>query len=147
VQEPPTLLHFLLGGLAVAVFSVRFGHWNGNDENRVPRPEELKITSASRDRLYSFLSSAMSGIGMVQSRALLAGPVMPIGAVGDAHPTLGFQSVAPDLLQQEGVSEFRWRPTAEIPFESRSGTASLMVEADTSAATRLILMTTETKMW
>jgi capsular exopolysaccharide synthesis family protein len=148
VQEPPTLLHFLLGGLAVGCL-LGFGSATGMEMMKIGfrRPEEAEdyLGLPVIASIPSF-SSAMSGIGMVQSRALLAGPAMPIGAVGDAPSYLGLpKRGARFTYSKRGALNSGGGLPPKFHLIAKWGPASLMVEQYRVAATRLILMTTETK--
>ena len=146
VQEPPGLIHFLLGGLALGCL-IGFGSAIGMEflKTGFRRPEEVEayLGLPVIASIPSF-SSVMGGIGMMQSRALLAGPGMSGGTAEDTPSYLGSRkmSVKPgkrsSLDSVEGISPkfhliAKWAP------------ASLMAEQYRVAATRLILMTAEKK--
>jgi polysaccharide biosynthesis transport protein len=147
-QEPPTLLHFLLGGLAVGCL-LGFGSATGMEMMKTGfrRPEEAEdyLGLPVIASIPSF-SSAMSGIGMMQSRALLAGPGMPIGAASDAPSYLGLpKRGARFTYSKRGSLNSGGGLPPKFHLIAKWGPASLMVEQYRVAATRLILMTAETK--
>ncbi|HKP01534.1 MAG TPA: CpsD/CapB family tyrosine-protein kinase, partial [Nitrospiraceae bacterium] len=92
-------------------------------------------------------TSAMSGIGLMQSRALLAGPAMSsIGPAGITSSYLGSQKSDASVKYGKGGPR---NPAGSLPPKlhliAKWGPASLMVEQYRVAATRLILMHTEKK--
>ena len=147
-QEPPTLLHFLLGGLALGCL-VGFGSATGVEMMKTGfrRPEEVEdyLGLPVIASIPSF-SSAMSGIGMVQSRALLGGPSMPLGTAGDAPSYFGLPKPgARQMYGKRGGLNSGGGLPPKFHLIAKWGPASLMVEQYRVAATRLILMTAETK--
>ncbi|THJ19409.1 MAG: hypothetical protein CAF45_016095 [Nitrospira sp. CG24E] len=147
-EEPPTLLHFLLGGLVLGCL-IGFGSATGIEimKTGFRRPEEAEdyLGLPVIASIPSF-SSAMSGIGMVQSRALLAGPGTPIGTGGDAQSYLGLPKRGARLTySKRGPLNSGGGLPPKFHLIAKWGPASLMVEQYRVAATRLILMTAETK--
>lgn len=149
-EEPPTLLHFLVGGLALGCL-IGFGSAYGIEfmKTGFRRPEEVEdyLGLPVIASIPSF-TSAMSGIGLMQSRALLAGPpgMSSIGPVATASSYLGSpKSGASVKFAKRGPRN----PTGSLPPKlhliAKWGPASLMVEQYRVAATRLILMHTEKK--
>jgi len=147
-EEPPTQLHFLLGGFAVGCL-IGFGAAIGIEilKPGFRRPEEVEnyLGLPVIASIPSF-SSAMGGIGMRQSRALLAGPESAGGATEDmpsytgsrgkgAKPKLGKRTP----LSVSGVL------LPKFHLISKWGPASMIAEQYRVAATRLILMTSEKK--
>jgi len=148
VQEPPTLIHFLLGGLALGCL-IGFGSAIGIEITKTGfrRPEEVE-SHLGLPVLASIpaFASAMSGVGMLQARALLAGPGMPTGASGDRISSLGYPSRSVSITSRK---KQRLDSTQGLPPKfhliTKWGPASLMAEQYRVAATRLILMTAEKK--
>jgi len=149
-EEPPTLLHFLLGGVALGCL-IGFGSAYGIEfmKTGFRRPEEVEdyLGLPVIASIPSF-TSAMSGIGLMQSRALLAGPpgMSSIGPATTASSYLGSpKSGASVKFATRGPRN----PTGSLPPKlhliAKWGPASLMVEQYRVAATRLILMHTEKK--
>ena len=149
-EEPPTLLHFLLGGVALGCL-IGFGSAYGIEfmKTGFRRPEEVEdyLGLPVIASIPSF-TSAMSGIGLMQSRALLAGPpgMSSIGPATTASSYLGSpKSGASVKFAKRGPRN----PTGSLPPKlhliAKWGPASLMVEQYRVAATRLILMHTEKK--
>ena len=149
-EEPPTLLHFLVGGLALGCL-IGFGSAYGIEfmKTGFRRPEEVEdyLGLPVIASIPSF-TSAMSGIGLMQSRALLAGPpgMSSIGPAATASSYLGSpKSGASVKFAKRGPRN----PTGSLPPKlhliAKWGPASLMVEQYRVAATRLILMHTEKK--
>lgn len=149
-EEPPTLLHFLLGGMALGCL-IGFGSAYGIEfmKTGFRRPEEVEdyLGLPVIASIPSF-TSAMSGIGLMQSRALLAGPpgMSSIGPATTASSYLGSpKSGASVKFATRGPRN----PTGSLPPKlhliAKWGPASLMVEQYRVAATRLILMHTEKK--
>lgn len=148
VQEPPTLIHFLLGGLAFGCF-IGFGSAAGIEVMKTGfrRPEEVEgyLGLPVIASIPSF-SSAMGGIGMMRSRALLAGPGITGGTPEDALSYLGSRKRGASLKLGKGESlnpEGGLSP--KFHLISKWGAASLIAEQYRVAATRLILMTAEKK--
>jgi len=148
-EEPPTLLHFLFGGLALGCL-IGFGSAYGIEfmKTGFRRPEEVEdyLGLPVIASIPSF-TSAMSGIGLMQSRALLAGPGMSsIGPAGNTTSYLGSQKSGTSVKYGKRGPR---NPAGSLPPKlhliAKWGPASLMVEQYRVAATRLILMHTEKK--
>lgn len=145
VQEPPTLLHFLLGGLAMGCV-VGFGSALGIEflKTGFRRPEEVEgYLGLPVIASIPPFSSAMGGIGVAQSRALLSGPDLPVGSGGAAPSLLGVPGKA-RLGKSESLDSSRGLPS-KLHLISKWGPVSLMAEQYRVGATRLILMTAEKK--
>ena len=148
VQEPPMLYHFLLGGLALGCL-IGFGAATGIEimKTGFRRPEEVEdyLGLPVIASIPSF-SSAMSGIGIMQSRALLAGPGMTADTSEDASSYFGSRKRGSNVMygKREYLNSSGGLPP-KYHLIAKWGPASLMVEQYRVAATRLILMTTETK--
>ncbi|NOT22620.1 MAG: hypothetical protein HOP22_07825 [Nitrospiraceae bacterium] len=147
-EEPPTLLHFLLGGLILGGL-IGFGSATGIEimKTGFRRPEEAEdYLGLPVIASIPPFSSAMIGIGMMQSRALLAGPGMAAGTSSDAVSYLGSQKRSESMMYgtRGGLNSSRDLPP-KFHLIAKWGPASLMVEQYRVAATRLILMTAETK--
>ena len=146
--EPPTLIQFLLGGLAFGCL-IGFGSGIGIEimKTGFRRPEEVEdYLGLSVIASIPPFSSAMNGIGMMRSQALLAGPEMPVGTPEAASSYLGPRKRGASVrfgkrvpLNAAGVQSPKFHLIAKwVP-------ASLMAEQYRVAATRLILMTAEKK--
>ena len=146
--EPPTQMQFLLGGLALGCL-IGFGSAIGIEMTKTGfrRPEEVEnyLGLPVIASIPSF-SSAMNGVGTMQSRALLAGPGMPTGTPEDVPSYLGFRKKGAngkfgkrELLKSAGSLSLKFHLIAKW------GPASLMAEQYRVAATRLILMTAANK--
>ena len=146
--EPPTQIQFLLGGLALGCL-IGFGSAIGIEimKTGFRRPEEVEnyLGLPVIASIPSF-SSAMSGIGMMQSRALLAGPGMPVGTPEDASSYLGSRKRGASVKfgKREPLNS-AWGLSQKFHLIAKWGPASLMAEQYRVAATRLILMTAEKK--
>lgn len=145
--EPPTKLHFLLGGFMLGCL-IGFGSAIGVEllKTGFRRPEEAEnflglpvIASIPK------FSSATSGIGMLQARALLTGPNMPQGT--SLRPPsyldyLGYRGKeAKGKYGKKGYVESVRELPQNFHLIAKWGPASLMAEQYRVAATRLILMT------
>ncbi len=146
--EPPTLIQFLLGGLALGCL-IGFGSGIGMEimKTGFRRPEEAEdYLGLPVIASIPCFSSAMSGIGMMRSQALLAGPAMPVGTPEAASSYLGPRKRGASMrfgkrvpLNAAGVQSPKFHLIAKwVP-------ASLMAEQYRVAATRVILMTAEKK--
>ena len=147
-QEPPGLIHFLLGGLALGCL-IGFGSSIGMEflKTGFRRPEEVEayLGLPVIASIPSF-SSVMGGIGMMQSRALLAGPGMSAGATEDTSSYLGSRKMS--LRVKPGKRTSRDSDEGISPkfhLIAKWAPASLMAEQYRVAATRMILMTAEKK--
>jgi polysaccharide chain length determinant protein (PEP-CTERM system associated) len=148
VQEPPTRVHFLLGGLAVGCL-IGFGSAIGVEFLRAGfrRPEEVE-NNLGLPVIASIpaFASAMKGIGMMQSRALLTGPGRPGGIPDDESSFIGSRKMGVSV--KLGKKEFLNSAGGLSPkfhLIAKWGPATLMAEQYRVAATRLILMTAEKK--
>ena len=147
-QEPPGLIHFLLGGLALGCV-IGFGSSLGIEilKTGFRRPEEAEgyLGLPVIASIPSF-SSAMGGIGLMQSRALLAGPGMPGGIAEDAPSYLGSRKMSTNVrLGKRESMNAAGGLSPKFHLIAKWGPASLMAEQYRVAATRLILMTAEKK--
>jgi polysaccharide chain length determinant protein (PEP-CTERM system associated) len=148
LQEPPTLIHFLLGGLALGCL-IGFGSAIGIEimKTGFRRPEEVE-SHLGLPVLASIpaFASAMSGVGMVQARALLAGPGMPGSITEEAPPYLASRKRGSSVKfgKRESLNYAQGLPP-KFHLIAKWGPASLMAEQYRVAATRLILMTSEKK--
>jgi len=149
VQEPPTQLHFLLGGLALGCL-IGFGSAIGVEIMRIGfrRPEEVE-SHLGLPVIASIpaFASAMRGIDMMQSRALLAGPGMTVGRPEDTPSYLGYRKRGASVKfgNKRGALNFAEGLSPKFHLIAKWGAASLMAEQYRVAATRLILMTAEKK--
>ena len=148
VQEPPTLIHFLLGGLALGCL-IGFGSAIGVEflKTGFRRPEEVEsYLGLPVIASIPVFASAMIGIGMMRSRALLAGPDMPVSTPEDASSYLGSRKkgVSVKLSKRESLNSVSGL-SPKFHLITKWGPASLMAEQYRVAATRLILMTPEKK--
>lgn len=146
--EPPTQLHFLLGGLALGCL-IGFGSVIGIEVMKTGfrRPEEVEnyLGLPVIASIPSF-SNAMSGIGMMRSRALLAGPGMPGGTLEDTTSYLGYRKRGASMKSGKRESlNVLGGPSPKFHLITKWGPASLMAEQYRVAATRLIIMTAEKK--
>ena len=91
-------------------------------------------------------SSAMSGIGMMQSRALLSAPGMPVSTSVPMPSYLGYRGKG---VAGPGSRKAKADSVGSLPpkfhLVAKWGPASLMAEQYRVAATRMILMTAEKK--
>jgi len=148
VQEPPTLIHFLLGGLALGCL-IGFGSAMGIEimKTGFRRPEEVE-SHLGLPVLASIpaFASAMGGVGMLQARALLAGPGMSAGTPDAASPYLASRKRGASVKfgKRESLNSAQGLPP-KFHLIAKWGPASLMAEQYRVAATRLILMTAEKK--
>ncbi len=146
--EPPTQIHFLLGGLAVGCL-IGFGSAIGVEFLKAGfrRPEEVEnYLGLPVIAAIPTFASAMRGIGMMQSRALLAGPGMSAGTTGDTSSYLGYQKRGVGVKSgKKGALNFAEGLPPKFHLIAKWGPASLMAEQYRVAATRLILMTAEKK--
>ena len=147
-QEPPMLIHFLLGGLALGCL-IGFGSAVGIDMMKTGfrRPEEVEhyLGMSVIASIPSF-STAMNGVGTMQSRALLAGPGVPIETPEDAPSYLGFRKKGANVKLGKGEPlKSAGGLTLKFHLIAKWGPASLMAEQYRVAATRLILMTAANK--
>jgi succinoglycan biosynthesis transport protein ExoP len=146
--EPPTQLQFLLSGLALGCL-IGFGSAIGVEflKTGFRRPEEVEshLGLPVIASIPSF-SSAMSGIGMMQSRALLAGPGTTVGRPEDTPSYLGYRKRGVGVKSgKRGSPNFAEGLQPKFHLIAKWGPASLMAEQYRVAATRLILMTAEKK--
>jgi len=146
--EPPTQLHFLLGGLALGCL-IGFGSAIGVEflKTGFRRPEEVE-SHLGIPVLASIpaFASAMGGVGMMQSRALLAGPGMTVGRPEDTPSYLGYRKRGVGVKSgKRGSLNFAEGLSPKFHLIAKWGPASLMAEQYRVAATRLILMTAEKK--
>jgi polysaccharide chain length determinant protein (PEP-CTERM system associated) len=147
-QEPPLLIHFLLGGLALGSL-IGFGSAIGIEimKTGFRRPEEVEgfLGLPVLASIPAF-ASAMSGVGILQARALLAGPGMPAGMPGNTPASLGYRGGGVNIKpgKKERLDSARGLPP-KFHLIAKWGPASLMAEQYRVAATRLILMTAEKK--
>ena len=146
--EPPTQIQFLLGGLALGCL-IGFGSGLGLEVMKTGfrRPEEAEnhLGLPVIASIPSF-SSAMSGIGMTRSQALLAGPGMPAGTPEEASPYLGSRKRGASVKFGKRVPlSSAGGLSPKFHLIAKWGPASLMAEQYRVAATRLILMTAEKK--
>ena len=146
--EPPTRIQFLLGGLAVGCL-IGFGSAIGVEFLKAGfrRPEEVEnYLGLPVIAAIPAFASAMKGIGMMQSRALLAGPGMPGGIRKDELSFIGSRkrgvSVKPG--KREFLNSAGGLPS-KFHLIAKWGPATLMAEQYRVAATRLTLMTAEKK--
>ena len=147
-QEPPTKLHFLLGGLLLGCV-IGFGSSVGVElmKTGFQRPEEAEnYLGLPVIASIPAFSSATSGIGMVQARALLTGPSL--------SPNTRMETPSYLAYRKKGSNgKFGKRRNGDLVkgFPSKYhliakwGPASLMAEQYRVAATRVILMTAEKK--
>ena len=146
--EPPTRIQFLLGGLALGCL-IGLGATIGIEimKTGFRRPEEVEdyLGLPVIASIPSF-SSAMGEIGMMQARALLAYPEVPLVAHEDASSSLGPRKRGASVkfgkrepLNSDGGLSLKFHLIAKWD------PASLMAEQYRVATTRLILMTAEKK--
>ena len=135
------LYHFLLGGLALGCL-IGFGAATGIEimKTGFRRPEEVEdyLGLPVIASIPPFLSVA-NGIGVLQSRALLAGPGMPTKAsVSNSSPYLGYRD---KRVNGKSSKEGYFKSTTVLPpkfnLVAKWGPASLMAEQYRVAATRL----------
>ena len=146
--EPPTQMQFLLGGLALGCL-IGFGSAIGIDMMKTGfrRPEEVEhYLGISVIASIPSFSSAMNGVGAMQSRALLAGPGVPTDTPEDAPSYLGFRKKGANVKLGKG-EPLKSAGGLSLKFHliAKWGPASLMAEQYRVAATRLILMTAANK--
>ena len=146
--EPPTQIQFLLGGLAVGCL-IGFGSAIGVEFLKAGfrRPEEVEnYLGLPVIASIPAFASAMGGIGMMQSRALLAGPGVPAGTTGKTLSYLGYRKRGAGVKSgKKGALNFAAGLPPKYHLIAKWGPASLMAEQYRVAATRLILMTAEKK--
>jgi polysaccharide chain length determinant protein (PEP-CTERM system associated) len=148
VPEPPTQLHFLLGGLALGCL-IGFGSAIGIEimKTGFRRPEEVEshLGLPVMATIPAFASS-MGGIGMLQARTLLTGPGMSAGTIADTPSSLGYRaggvSIKPGKKER---LDFAMGLPPKFHLIAKWGSASLITEQYRVAATRLILMMAEKK--
>jgi polysaccharide biosynthesis transport protein len=146
VQEPPALIHFLLGGIFLGCL-IGFGSAIGSEfmKTGFRRPEDVeKYLGLPVIASIPSFSSTTSGIGMRQSHALLTGPSMSSNLPVGAPSYLGFQKKGiSGMVGKKGYVD----PTQGIPPKfhliAKWVPASLMAEQYRVAATRLAIMTSE----
>ncbi len=146
--EPPTQLQFLLGGLALGCF-IGFGSAVGVEfmKTGFRRPEEVEshLGIPVIASIPAF-ASAMGGVGMMQSRALLAGPGTPVDRPEDMPSYLGYRKRDASVKSgKRGALNFAEDLPPKFHLIAKWGPASLMAEQYRVATTRLILMTAEKK--
>ena len=145
--EPPTRVHFLLGsvflgcliglGAAIGVEFMKTGF---------RRPEEVEsYLGLPVIASIPAFSSAMIGIGATQSRALLAGPGMPMSPSVSLPSYLGYREGVDGLGKGKARADAVLSLPPKFHLIAKWGPASLMAEQYRVAATRMILMTAEKK--
>jgi capsular exopolysaccharide synthesis family protein len=153
--EPPTKLHFLLGGLLLGCLG-GFGSAIGAElvKGGFRRPEEAEqYLGLPVIASIPGFSSATSSIGILQSRALLAGPGMVATMPVAASPYPGYKGKRRNgydgRLGKHGTNGGYGNAGGGLPPKfhliAKWGPASLMAEQYRVAATRLILMTVKNK--
>lgn len=146
--EPPTKVQFFLGSLVLGCL-IGLGSAIGAEflKTGFRRPEEVE-SHLGLPVLASIpaFASVMNGIGMMQSRALLAGPDMPSGIAGDGLSAFERRGGSATIKsgQRERLDSARSLPP-KFHLIAKWGPASLMAEQYRVAATRLILMTAKKK--
>ncbi|MEC4888820.1 MAG: AAA family ATPase [Nitrospira sp.] len=146
-QEPPTLLHFLLGGFALGCL-IGFGSAIGLEclKTGFRRPEEVEsLLGFPVIASIPAFSTVMSGLGVKRAQALLAGPAMSTSATVSVPSYLGYRNE--EDREGQGRKKEPANSGGSLPptfhLVAKWGAASLMAEQYRVAATRLILMTVE----
>lgn len=147
-QEPPTLIHFLLGGLALGSL-IGFGSAFGIEimKTGFRRPEEVEnYLGLPVIASIPAFASAMGGVGMLRARALLAGPGLPTGIPEDTSSYLGLRKRIANVKfgKKQALNSSQGLPP-KFHLIAKWGPDSLMAEQYRVAATRLILMTADKK--
>ena len=147
-QEPPTLIHFILGGFALGFF-IGIGATIGLEflKTGFRRPEEVE-SHLGLPVIASIpaFSSVMSGVGVLQSRALLTGPTVPSRRPEGMPSYLGYRKMeAGAKLGNRDVLNSNQGLSASFHLIAKWGPASLVAEQYRVAATRVSLMTAERK--
>lgn len=146
--EPPTRVQFLLGSVVLGCL-IGFGAAIGVEfmKTGFRRPEEVEsYLGLPVIASIPAFSSAMSGIGMVQSRALLAGPGMSATTSVPMPSYLGYRGKGADGLgNRKAKADAVGNLPPKFHLIAKWGPASLMAEQYRVAATRMILMTAEKK--
>jgi polysaccharide chain length determinant protein (PEP-CTERM system associated) len=144
--EPPTLVHFLLGGLVLGC-ATGFGGVIGLEllKPGFRRPEEVEsYLGLSVIASIPPFDSRMVGTGSTGSRALLTGPRTAVGSPGRAQSRYGYgrkwagEGSGTKSARSTGLSQ-------EFHLIAKWGPHSIIAEQYRVAATRLLLMTAEKK--
>ena len=145
--EPPTRVQFLLGGVFLGCL-IGLGAAIGVEfmKTGFRRPEEVEsYLGLPVIASIPAFSSAMIGIGATQSRALLAGPGMPMSPSVSLPSYLGYREGADGLGKGKARADAILSLPPKFHLIAKWGPASLMAEQYRVAATRMILMTAEKK--
>jgi polysaccharide chain length determinant protein (PEP-CTERM system associated) len=144
--EPPTLMHYLLGGFGVGC-AIGFGGVIGLEllKPGFRRPEEVEsYLGLSVIASIPPFDSRTVGMGSIGSRRLLIGPRTGVGSPGRAPSSYGY-----GRKWTGAGSGTKSAPLAGLPqgfhLIAKWGPHSIIAEQYRVAATRLLLMTAEKK--
>ena len=144
--EPPTLVHFLLGGLVLGC-AISFGGVIGLEllKPGFRRPEEVEsYLGLSVIASIPPFDSKMVGMGSTGSRALLTGPNTGVGSPGPVQSRYGYGRKWAG--EGSGTKSAPLRGLSQgFHLITKWGPHSIIAEQYRVAATRLLLMTAEKK--
>ena len=145
VQEPPTLIHFLLGSIMLGCL-IGYGSAVGVEimKTGFRRPEDVEIY-LGLPVLASIptFASPMMGHDSVQAQALLTGPGASAGKTGDTLLSLGSRGKGVSIKSDKGGRRhFIQDLQPKFHLIAKWLPASFLAEQYRVAATRLILMAT-----
>ena len=145
-SEPPTLMHFLFGGLGLGC-AIGFGGIIGLEllKPGFRRPEEVEsYLGLSVIASIPPFDSRMAGMGLTRAQALLTGPRTAVGIPELAQSRYGYgrkwagEGSGTKSAPSTGLSQ-------EFHLIAKWGPHSIIAEQYRVAATRLLLMTAEKK--
>jgi capsular exopolysaccharide synthesis family protein len=153
--EPPTKLHFLLGGLLLGCLG-GVGSAVGAEllKGGFRRPEEAEqYLGLPVIASIPGFSSATGGAGILHARALLAGPEVPAAVPVPASPYPGYEIKGRNGHigklgkpgSRSGGGDAKTGLPPKMHLIAKWGPASLIAEQYRVAATRLLLMAVEKK--
>jgi len=144
--EPPTQIHFLLGGLVVGCL-IGFGSAIGVELVKIGfrRPEDVeKYLGLPVIASIPAFSSVTSGVGMGRSLAALTGPSMPTRLpMGAPSYTGDRKKAAGGTSGYKGYVDSAQSVPTKFHLITKWVPASLMAEQYRVGATRLVIMTSE----
>jgi polysaccharide biosynthesis transport protein len=145
-EEPPTLLHFLLGGFVLGC-AIGLGGAIGVEFMKpgCRRPEEVEsYLGLSVIASIPPFDNMTVGMGSMGSRALLTGPTTSVGISGRAPSHYGYGRNRTGAGSSTKRASFTSLPQA-FHLIAKWGEHSIVAEQYRVASTRLLLMTAEKK--
>jgi polysaccharide chain length determinant protein (PEP-CTERM system associated) len=145
-EEPPTLLHFLLGGFVLGC-AIGLGGAIGIEFMKpgCRRPEEVEsYLGLSVIASIPPFDNMTVGMGSMGSRALLTGPTTSVGIPGGAPSHYGYGRNRTGAGSSTKRASFTSLPQA-FHLIAKWGEYSIVAEQYRVASTRLLLMTAEKK--